>query len=253
MGGTPRYRWILPIVVLVASIAPSCGSGTSATSPSPSSAVTFRTADGVRLAGRLFGPTNALQGVVLTHMLPADQTSWFPEATHLAAQGYRVLTFDLRGYCPGGVGGCSEGTKDVDAAPTDVTAALAYLRAHGSQRVALMGASVGGTASLIAASHDGSVPAVVTLSAPLAIGSLAVTPALLGALDAAKLFIAGLGDPTGAAQAAESLYDLSPQPKRLEIVTTDAHGTDLFASSQGTDVTLQIDQWFSLHLQGGTT
>ena len=151
------------------------------------------------------------------------------------------------------MGGCSEGTKDVDAAPTDVTAALTYLRAHGPQRVGLIGASVGGTASLIAASNDGSVPAVVTLSAPLAIGSLAVTPALLGALDAAKLFIAGLGDPTGAAQAAESLYDLSPQPKRLEIVTTDAHGTDLFASSQGTDVTLQIDQWLSLHLQGGTT
>ena len=44
----------------------------------------------------------------------------------------------------------------------------------------------------------------MTLSAPLALGSLAVTPSLLGALDAAKLFIAGLGDPTGAAQAAES-------------------------------------------------
>ena len=78
MGGTPRYRWILPIAVLVASIVPSCGAGASATSPSPSTAVTFRTADGVRLEGRLFGPTNALQGVVLTHMLPADQTSWFP-------------------------------------------------------------------------------------------------------------------------------------------------------------------------------
>jgi pimeloyl-ACP methyl ester carboxylesterase len=183
-------------------------------------------------------------------MLPADQTSWYPEAAHLASQGYRVLTFDLRGYCPGGAGGCSGGEKDPGAAPTDVTAALTFLRAHGPTRVALIGASVGGTASLVAAASDGSVPVVITLSAPLALGSLAVTPSVLGALDAAKLFIAGLGDPTGAAQAAQTLYDLSPQPKRLEVVTTDAHGTDLFASSQGTNVTLLIDQWLSLHLQG---
>ena len=183
-------------------------------------------------------------------MLPADQTSWYLEAAHLASQGYRVLTFDLRGYCPGGAGGCSGGDKDPAAAPTDVTAAITFLRAQGPTRVALIGASVGGTASLVAAASDGSVPVVITLSAPLALGSLAVTPSELGALDAAKLFIAGLGDPTGAAQAAQTLYDLSPQPKRLEVVTTDAHGTDLFTSSQGTNVTLLIDQWLSLHLQG---
>jgi len=251
VGGTPRPGRVLALAFPLILVAASCGAVSSAPSGGDSTPVTFRTSDGVQLSGRLFGPTDALQGVVLTHMLPADQTSWFPEAAHLAQQGYQVLTFDLRGYCPGGAGGCSQGTKDPGAAATDVTAALAELRRHGPQRVALLGASVGGTASLIAASQDGNVPAVITLSAPLQIGTLAATPQILGALDAAKLYIAGLGDPTGAAQAAQSLYDLSPQPKRLDIVTTDAHGTDLFASSQGTSVALAIDQWLQLHLQNG--
>src|SRR5262245_39868702 len=80
-----------------------------------STAVTFPSADGVALAGRLFGPDTATTGVVLAHMLPADQSSWFDFADRLGGSGYRVLTFDFRGYCPGGVAGCSEGRKDVAA------------------------------------------------------------------------------------------------------------------------------------------
>ena len=250
MGATPRPRWIL-VAAAAALFAASCGGqGSPGSAPASSTTVTFPSAGGVDLAGRLFGPVDAAQGVVLAHMLPADQTSWFAEAEQLGRQGYRVLTFDFRGYCPGGDGGCSEGHKDVNAAPADVAAALAYLRAHGPQRVALVGASMGGTASLIVAGQDATVPAVITLSAPQAIQGMAAGPDVLGSIDAAKLFIAGLGDPTGAAQAAQAMYDLSPLPKRLEIVTADDHGTDLLSGSQGTHVAQLIDQWLTLYLQG---
>jgi hypothetical protein len=47
------------------------------------------------------------------------------------------------------------------------------------------------------------------------------------------------------------MYDLSPQPKRVEIVTADDHGTDLLTGSQGTHVAQLIDQWLTLYLQGG--
>jgi len=130
--GVPNHSGPLPFLAVTLSVLlSSCSGASSTTSGSAfgSAPVSFTTSDGVRLSGRVFGPQNAGAGVVLTHMLPADQTSWFAEAAHLGGAGYRVLTFDLRGYCPGGDGGCSEGQEDVNAAPTDLTAALAEFEA----------------------------------------------------------------------------------------------------------------------------
>lgn len=214
--------------------------------------VTFEVGD-VELQGRLFGPDDGSVGVILAHMLPADQRAWYETAAALGERGYRVLTFNFRGYCPGGDGGCSGGEKDVDVADEDLRGALAYLRGLGVDRVGLVGASMGGTASLIVASDEGSgVEAVVTLSAPQLIGGLAVQPEALASLTAAKLFIAGTADPT-AAQAAEALYNGSQQPKRYELVTTDDHGTDLLTGNQGTRVEGLIDGWLTAHLPVGGT
>ena len=249
--GLPNRPGPLPLLAVTLSVLlSSCSAGSSASSISAfgSTPVSFPTSDGVRLSGRLFGPADAVVGVVLAHMLPADQTSWFPEAAHLAAAGYRVLTFDLRGYCPGGDGGCSEGQKDVNAAPTDLTAALDFLRSDGPTRVAVIGASVGGTAALMVASGRQDVPAVITLSAPEVLDRLAAGPDVLTNITGAKLFIAGLGDPAGAAASAQYFYDQSPQPKRLEIVTADDHGTDLLSGSQGSHVEQLIDAWLAMYL-----
>jgi hypothetical protein len=53
--------------------------------------VHFRSADGVRLAGRLFGRGATV--VILSHMGPGgnDQSEWWPMARVLADRGYRVL------------------------------------------------------------------------------------------------------------------------------------------------------------------
>ena len=96
-----------------------------------SQAVTFESVDGVPLAGRLFGPDTATAGVVLAHMQPADQSSWFDVADQLGEHGYRALTFDFRGYCPGGDAGCSEGEKDTAAIWQDVAGAVGFLRTAG--------------------------------------------------------------------------------------------------------------------------
>lgn len=203
---------------------------------------------GVELEGRIFGPEEGAAGVVLAHMLPADQSAWFETASALGEQGYRVLTFNFRGYCPGGDAGCSEGDKDVDAADEDLRGALAYLQSLGVSRVGLVGASMGGTAALIVASDEGSdVEAVVTLSAPQLIGALSVQPDALAALTAAKLYVAGTGDVT-AAQAADAFFDGSQQPKRLELVTTEDHGTDMLTGNQGTRVEGLIEGWLRSHV-----
>ena len=147
-----------------------------------SQAVSFEASDGVRLEGRLFGPDDATAGVVLAHMLPADQTSWYAFAERMGAAGYRALTFDFRGYCPGGDAGCSEGKQDPSAIWQDVQGAVDYLRRQGVQRVGLVGASMGGTASLVVAGQpEADIMAVATLSAPAAIEGLVVTPEILQA------------------------------------------------------------------------
>jgi pimeloyl-ACP methyl ester carboxylesterase len=195
--------------------------------------VTFRSADGVRLAGRLFGnPDLARTGVVFAHMLPADQSSWFAFADRVAGEGYLALTFDFRGYCPGGDAGCSEGDKNVSADATDLAAAVAFLRSRGVQTVAVVGASMGGTAALIVAADQGErIAAVITLSAPQSIEGLVAGPDVLARISAATLFLAGEGD-GAAASAAQAFSDQAHAPSRVEIVTSDDHGTALVTGSQ---------------------
>jgi pimeloyl-ACP methyl ester carboxylesterase len=198
-----------------------------------STPVAFATSDGVHLAGRLFGNTDeARTGVVFSHMLPADQSSWFDFAKRVADLGYVTLTFDLRGYCPGGDAGCSQGEKDPSAAGADLAAAVAFLRKQGADTIALVGASVGGTASLVVGSQEGSgVAAVITLSAPQTIDGLVAGPDVLANVTAAKLFIAGNGDAT-AADAAQTFSEEALPPMHLEIVTSEDHGTELLEGNQ---------------------
>jgi dienelactone hydrolase len=223
---------VAAFLFLIAGVA--CRSGTIAAPQAGSHAVVFHASDGTRLEGRVFGSGSV--GVVLSHMFPGDQRSWWPFAGTLADDGYRVLTFDFRGYCPGGDAGCSGGSKDISKISRDVVAAATYLRGAGATKVVLIGASMGGTASLVAAAQPEVGPsAIVTLSAPLSFEGLTIDPTTLQNVEAPKLFIAGTGDAT-AAQAAQQLYDQALGSRRLEIVPANDHGTDLLTGTRGEEV-----------------
>lgn len=246
-----RLRFGLTIgLVAVAVAIPACNQGAAIREQAlaDSQAVSFESTDGVQLAGRMFGPEGATAGVVLAHMKPADQTSWFDFADQLGEMGYRTLTFDFRGYCPGGDAGCSEGDKDIAAIWQDVAGAVGLLRAEGVRRVGLVGASMGGTASLVFASQsDANVDAVVTLSAPDAIEGLAAGPDVLQTVDAAKLFLAGNVDGNAAATA-QAFYDETLQPKRVEILTTADHGTDILEGNKAEEARNLITGWLGQHV-----
>src|SRR5262245_16625675 len=229
------------LAVGVAMIA--CGADGPRADLSTSRPVSFASADGVKLEGRLFG--EGTTAVVLSHMRPADQRSWFAFADRLADEGYLVLTYDFRGYCPGGQGGCSQGEQDISAIWQDVLGAEDFVRSRGATKVALVGASMGGTASLVAAGQEGNdVDAVVTLSAPESIEGLVVDAALLQREQANKLFIAGALDAEAAASA-EHLYDISPPPKRVESIPVGDHGTDLLTGARGEEVQRLIETYLA--------
>ena len=76
--------------------------------------------------------------VVLTHGAGGTHASWFQQVPALAAAGYRVVTWDSRGF---GNSTCRSGTVGADVAAGDLTA---ILDAVGAAQVDLVGQSMGG-------------------------------------------------------------------------------------------------------------
>jgi pimeloyl-ACP methyl ester carboxylesterase len=244
----PNRRRPVAALAVALSILASCGGDVLEGSTAGSREITFESADGVSLGGRLFGPDEGTAGVVLAHMFPSDQSAWFAFADRLGQRGYRVLTFNFRGYCPGGEAGCSEGERDIPKIWQDVEGAVEALGGEGATRIALVGASMGGTASLVAASREGQdVDAVVTLSAPTGFEGLEASAEVLAEVEAAKLFIAGHED-VDAAQAVDALYAHTLQPKRPVILTTGDHGTDILTGNQAGIAGTEIIRWLERYV-----
>jgi uncharacterized protein len=190
----------------------------------------FATADGVELVGDVRGRGDA--GVVLAHMYPTDRTSWSEFAELLAQEGFLTLAMDFRGF------GDSGGSRDISQLWQDVLAGADELRRRGARRVVVIGASMGGTAALVAASRA-ELDGVVTLSAPSTFMGIAAPAEVVAAVDEPKLFVAAQGDGQ-AALTAQSLYTTASGAKRVEIVTGSDHGTDLLEGTQAEVVRMRL-------------
>jgi alpha-beta hydrolase superfamily lysophospholipase len=130
----------------------------------PSRLVTIRTSDGVRLAG--FEAGAGSRGVVLVPETGSTgKCGWWPYAAYLARRGFHVLAFDQR--CQGS-SGCPVGDSGQDLL-ADIAAAVRTERGAGASRIALLGASQGGSEVLIAAGRPArgpdSVPEVAGVAA----------------------------------------------------------------------------------------
>jgi pimeloyl-ACP methyl ester carboxylesterase len=234
---------------------PSTATSAASDAPTPDPAagsrgVRFAAGEHVRLAGRIFGSGSV--GVVLAHQVDNDQSAWFPFAQRLAAHGYRALTFDLRGYCPGGVDGCSSGSPDVEASADDVDAAVRFIQGGGARTVFLIGASLGGQAVLESAARSGgAIAGVVSLSAP-EFFAYEITAETLAGVTMPSLFIAGRND----GDAATSARDFSRWvrgPTDLLVMDTAEHGTDLVSPESPTlarTVSARILAFLKQHASG---
>jgi pimeloyl-ACP methyl ester carboxylesterase len=204
--------------------------------------VAFRTLDGVELSGRLFGPRDAEAGIVLAHGATGNQSSWFAFAEELGRGGYLVLTFDFRGYCPGGDAGCSQGSKDTNARPVDLHAAIKEIRSFGIERLGLIGSSLGGWAVLTVAADEGD-----RLDLVVALSAVSATNDDLQRISAPKLFMAGTGD-DGFAALAQQFFDASSQPKRLVLLDTGDHGAEMLRGSRSDEARAAVFDWLELYL-----
>jgi pimeloyl-ACP methyl ester carboxylesterase len=207
------------ILCLLLAASSACGGGTNAEDDADSAvretAVRFKTTDGRTLTGRLFGSSTV--GVTLGHMYPSDAASWYVAAREMAKAGYMTLAFNFRGY------GDSDGTKQVAKGALDVSAAGRYLEKRGASDVAFVGASMGGTASLVAADSDDAL-AIVAISAPTRFMGLDAAAAAT-TIQRPVLLMASRND-EAAFRSAQELGRALPNPD-TKIYDGDAHGTNL--------------------------
>ena len=178
--------------------------------------VEFESADGIPLCGRHYGDGDLT--VVLAHMRPSDQESWAPFAERLADEGYAAFTFNFRGYSP------SSGDKEIGLIDLDLGGALDYLATRGVEQPVLVGASMGGTASVkVAANRD--VAAIFVLSAPAAIDGLSAADYVAN-VEEPKFFMVAEDDLSARTDGA-ALYDASSGERFYEVFTGGEHGSDL--------------------------
>jgi pimeloyl-ACP methyl ester carboxylesterase len=162
-------------------------------------------------------------------MYIVGQEGWASIAETLAAQGYRVLTFDYRGYGP------SAGERDTTSAPIDVAAAVAFMKEYEFQPVVLLGAGIGGSAAIKVAAQDGDIVGLAILSAPRAFQGLEVSDADLATLSMPTLWIAARNDMT---QNVEEMQALAPTTDSTLWIYegSSLQGTFIFEGADGPDL-----------------
>jgi pimeloyl-ACP methyl ester carboxylesterase len=182
------------------------------TTPAPcgdedAQAVTFTTREGTEVDAALVGDGEV--GVVLGHQLRSDFCSWVPFAKELAERNIRALAINFVSTSP----------------DDDMVAGARELRRRGAERIILVGASMGGTAALVAAAKI-DVAGVAALSAPRQFSRLDALPSVRR-LGIRALFLVGGQDVAFARDARQLHRAMKSRHKALVVTTGSEHGTDL--------------------------
>ena len=213
----------ISLILLISALVPS-GCSSSIGPGGNADPASFDTQDGVVLSGYSFGTGDI--GVVLSHMEESGQKDWWPFARVLRDKGYTVLSYDFRGY------GESGGSRNIDVLDLDVQAAVNYLEEQDVSRVVLIGAGMGGTASVKAAANL-ITEGVIVLSAPPMVEGLDIRDDLEYVTEP-KLFIAAEGDTNGFyARSVDLFLQTSLQLSEGHKVEGMSHGTDLLYDVSG--------------------
>jgi len=230
----------LGLIVFAATSSLACKRGTPeprAGAPTESVAVrsvSFPSDDGGVVDADEYGAGD--RGVVLAHGARFDKGSWSKQARTLAENGFRVLAIDFRGYGRSQAGSASK--RPGDGLSLDVLAAVRYLRASSTERVSIVGGSMGGGAAAQAAveCRPTEIDALVLLApAPIAHPER---------MQGRKLFVVGRddvdGDGSRRREKIREQFDKAPDPKELLILESSAHAQFLFETDQGPKLMSEI-------------
>jgi pimeloyl-ACP methyl ester carboxylesterase len=174
------------------------------------------------LVAVLHGELPAARAALLCHGANWDASGWDDVPRRFTGRGVTVLALNFRGYDG------SSGRTNRNSAPIDVRNAAAWLRSNGVRDVALVGASMGGHAVLMASAAV-APDSVVAISAPVRAISEGDAKRILGR----KLFVCAERDSLGAASAVTQAYTDAEEPKTLRLFPGREHSKGMFKAKYG--------------------
>ena len=201
--------------------------------------------DGPAIQADVYG--TGPRAVVLLHGGRFDRRSWQPQATVLAADGFRVVAIDFRASVEGRAGRESSCSYDAVCLAKDVTATLAYLRRTGATSIALVGGSLGGGAVAQAAidAAPGEIDRVVLLAH--------MTVDHPERLKTPALFIVARDDANASGPRLPGIreqYEQAQGRKELVVLDGAAHAQALFETPHGGEVLQRIRQFLETSTTG---
>src|SRR5215211_3044157 len=209
-----------------------------------SRALWFRAADGKVLAGAVYG--SGRRGVVLAPQSRGSHCGWLRFSRRLAAAGYRVLAFDLRGRGQSPSPGAASYTRT----DLDVIGAVRTLHRLGARSVVAAGASLGGAAVLVAGpALTGLVSGIIDFSGEPDLGPGAGAKAALPRIRAPLLIVAGRDDPYADEQTSKQVLDEAGSvDKQLLVYPGPWHGWELVQTAPtAAAARADIFRWLALH------
>jgi pimeloyl-ACP methyl ester carboxylesterase len=190
----------------------------------------IKTSDGVKIAGTFYeSKADNPAGIVLLHMLNRDRRDWDSFARALQASGYAVVAIDLRGHGDSDLDWRDFADKDFRKMVEDVDVAVKYLKKQGiaSDKISLIGASIGANVALEYASQNGNVRSLVLLSPGVDYRGLRADEAI-EEYDGPVLIVASEED-VYSTQSSQILFEKAVGEKKLEVLKNAGHGTKMFS------------------------
>lgn len=194
--------------------------------------VSFRTDDGFTIYGTYYENTGP--AIILVHMLNRDRHTWDKFAGELQDNGYAVLSFDSRGHGQSTRQGGSErlwidfSYDDFRDMEMDLKAAHSFLNGMGSERVSIIGASIGANTALVYSDNNEDIDSLVLLSPGLNYRTVS-TANIQNPLP--TLLVAGEKDPP-AMEGVNVIKANSPE-SQVKLYPGQLHGTEIL---EGTDL-----------------
>ncbi len=206
--------------------------------------VSFRTDDGVTIAGTLFLPGKPGPGIMLLHALSRTREDWHTTANRLADAGFVVLTFDLRGHGASGPLPAGTDLSDLTRMTADVRAARAFLASRkevAPNRIGIAGASIGANLAILLAANDPTVRSLVLLSPGIDYRGLRPEAALKKYGDRPAMLVASQED-NYSATSARQLAASGPGIRDLRLLNGAGHGPNILVHQP--DLVAAVVDWF---------
>ena len=237
--------------------------------------VSFPAEDDSVLRGWFVRGRSADQAIITVHGCGTDRRGLLKVLPILHDAGYHVLMFDTRehGVSDGQARGCSAGVREHE----DILAAIRFLgREHGIREIALMGASQGASAALMAAPKSDAVRALIAespftdletlltdrgipswIARPLA-GAMLISQGGLDTpspierareIDVPVLLMHGRRDRTVPPHHADSIYDALPSAAKERWLPNDGYHVHLYNAAPqayGERVRAFLDAYFPI-------